>query len=101
MPIRGRSEVRGIRLDSSVTRVVKTTANGKLQAISSVLNEAVGIEKVSQFGNAVIHHWRLDRLCTGEKVGNKGIPAVLYNLRVHYIYTRYPYMGSLSYTKIG
>lgn len=36
------------------------TANGKLQAISSVLNEAVGIDKVSQFGNAVIHHWRLD-----------------------------------------
>lgn len=33
---------------------------GKLQAISSVLNEAVGIDKVSQFGNAVIHHWRLD-----------------------------------------
>lgn len=62
MPIRGRSEVRGIRSNSSVTRVVKTTAtgNGKLQAISSVLNEAVGIDKVSQFGNAVIHHWRLD-----------------------------------------
>lgn len=60
MPIRGRSEVRGIRSNSSVTRVVKTTANGKLQAISSVLNEAVGIDKVSQFGNAVIHHWRLE-----------------------------------------